>query len=317
MGHALLLTVFLAYKAFLGDLMIGFVPQTADLESLNSLYKVEEVDDEDISPYIISKDIQYISPVIDSKSAIAVDLGTDKVLYSKDVYKKKQIASITKLMTAILVTEKLKLDDIIEITPDATAVIGSRLSLGRGEKFTVESLLYAMLVHSANDAAYALSVQASGSEDTFVSEMNQKAKQLGLVNTSFGNSVGFDSSQNYSTAFEVYLLTKEFLKNPLLKEIVNTKEIKIKNLSGKEYDVKSTNKNLDSFLKVRGVKTGTTDMAGQSLVNLIENDKGKDIVVVLLDSPRRFEEAKILGEWCFRAYVWDQKKDIATTIKKD
>jgi D-alanyl-D-alanine carboxypeptidase len=304
MGQALLLTLLFSYKAILGDLLLGIVPSDIDKSiNLNQSYSLDESNEKHVG-FLVEKDLELVAPVIDASSSIVVDLASDKVLFAKDVYQRRQIASLTKLMTALLVIENANLNDEVVVSQNAASILGSNMGLYGGEKLTVESLLYGMLINSANDAALALAEHTFGSENAFVIEMNKKVTDLGLVNTKFNNSVGLDSQGNYSTAFEVYLLTKEFLKYPLLRRIVSLDEFVVTNTNKKEHKLSNTNKNLKSEFDIIGVKTGTTDMAGQSLVNLFRVEEGYETVVVLLDSPRRFEEARILSEWVDRAYNW-------------
>jgi len=303
MAQALIITFLFAYKAFMADLMFAVVPEKMTENKLINDYYISEEHEAD---YEIKKNIELIKPLINAESSLAIDVETNKILFSKGAYKKRQIASITKLMTAILAVEHLEMDEIVEVSRESSLAIGSSMNLFATEKLRVEALLKGVLVKSANDAAFALAEKVSGTEREFVDLMNEKAKELGLFNTHFTNCIGLDSYKNHSTAFDVYLLAKEAFKIDKIKEMVALTEATVKNQNGREYYLKSTNKNLNSFLNIIGGKTGTTDAAGESLVNLLKTKDNHEVIIVLLNSPRRFSEAKILGEWIERAYRWEE-----------
>ena len=247
-----------------------------------------------------------IAPVIKAKSAIAVDLTNGMVLYEKNSYDHRPIASITKLMTAVILLEENKLSDVITVSKAAADTLGSKIWLAPGEKITVENLLYAAIIHSANDAAYALAEYNSPNIDDFVTKMNQKTVELGLYDSHFTNPVGFDEEGNYSSAYDLALLGRYAHGKALIRRASVIKEMEISSTNGKlTHEIKSTNDLLGSYLKVLGLKTGTTDQAGQCLVAVIENDQGHDILTVVLDSPSRYSETKVLADWIFRTFQWN------------
>ena len=157
-----------------------------------------------------------VSPLTDAESEIIVDFDSGKILYEKNSNKKMQIASITKLMTAIIALEEGNLDEVITISEKAALTEGSKVWLLSGEKITLRNLLYAVMIHSGNDAAYAIAEHlGEGDTKIFVDKMNQKALDLGLLSTHYDNPIGFDSKQNYSTAYDLSLLAK--FKNRFIK----------------------------------------------------------------------------------------------------
>ena len=135
--------------------------------------------------------------------------------------------------------------------------------------------------------------------------MNEKTHILNLKNTHFVDPIGFDHDEHYSSAYDLAMLTKYALRFSEFRNIVKIKEAKITSTNGViEHSFKTTNNLLYSYLDIQGVKTGTTDAAGESLINLAKNDYGNEIISVLLDSPNRFQENKSLIDWTFRAYSW-------------
>lgn len=248
---------------------------------------------------------QYIAPVIEATSALAMDRKSGKILYGKDTDKKLSIASITKLMTALVVREKANLDDVVTVSEDAASVDGTRVGLVQGEKITVKDLLLTMLIHSGNDAAYALAeFVGDGNVSSFIDLMNDRAKLEGLTNTHFQNPMGFDNEDNYSTAFDLAVLADRVLSDELLRGIVDMPSADIVAVSGQKHHVDTTNKILGGFLEIKGIKTGTTDQAGTSLVSYATKDN-REIIGVLLQSPNRFNEMKVMLDWCYRA--WEEK----------
>ncbi len=246
-----------------------------------------------------------IAPVLKAKSILAVDLKNGMPLFESNAYERRPIASITKLMTVTIILEENKLSDIVTVSKAASQVEGSKIWLAQGEKISVENLLYASLVHSANDAAYALAEYNSGDAKTFVAKMNQKAKELGLHDTNFTNPVGLDEPENYSTAYDLAILARYAYGKSFVRKAAVIKEMEISSTNGKlNHKLETTNDLLGSYLKVLGLKTGTTDLAGQCLIAIIENDSGNDILTVMLNSPSRYSETKLLADWVFRTFNW-------------
>lgn len=254
------------------------------------------------------KDAIHISPVIGARGGIAIDIDSTEVLFEKNPDERLKIASITKLMTLLIILEENKLDDVITVSRNASGTLGSTMFLATGEQITVENLIYGALINSANDAAVALAEHNAGSPEAFVVKMNNKAKDLGLTNTHFANPVGLDDDDNYSSSRDIANLGKYLYHNPLIKKVAKIKNTNVRSVSGNyTHKLESTNKLLDSYLKINGLKTGTTDDAGRCLVAISENNDGHEIVTVVLNSPDRFGESKILIDWVFRAFTWPNK----------
>lgn len=252
------------------------------------------------------KKSQYISPIINAKSVVSLDLKTGGILYEKNANNRLPIASITKLMTILLIIEENKLNDVTTISYNAANTEGSTMFLHEGEEIAIENLVYGAVIHSANDAAVALAEYNAGTVSNFVDKMNKKAKEIGLTNTHFSNPVGLDDSKNYSSAQDIAKLGQIIYKNDFIKHAANLKELDVRSVSGDlTHKLESTNDLLEnSYLKIKGLKTGSTDLAGLCLVSIAENDQGNEIITVVLNSPARFTETKILTDWTFRAYNW-------------
>lgn len=248
-----------------------------------------------------------VGPVIEAKSAVLMDMDSGVLLYDKNAYQQLPMASLTKIMTALIILESHSLNEIVIIEDNFNEMeeLGVRIWLHQYEKITVENLLIGLLVRSAGDAALALAKHHSGSVQGFVNEMNERAKELNLLNTNFINPIGIDDSGHYSTAFDLAILTKQALRNPDFRRIVRMPRASIASVNGQiKHEFESTNYLLESYLDIRGVKTGTTDDAGESLINLAHHWNGKEMIVVLLDSPERFQESKRLIDWSFRNFLW-------------
>lgn len=200
-------------------------------------------------------------------------------------------ASLTKVMTAIIVLESTRLDNIVSIKKSMDFVKGARINLKIGEKYYVSDLLSAILISSANDACLALAEYIGKTEANFVKIMNKKAKELGLKNTHFKNACGYDSDGHVSTANDLAKLSFYALKYETFAKLVSTKNTTIGTVDGKrEIFLKNSNILLDIYEGTYGIKTGYTLKAGESLIASVER-KGKKALLVLLNSPNRWKEA--------------------------
>ncbi len=248
-----------------------------------------------------------VAQVLEAKAALLMDLDSGTLLYEKEARKSMSVASLTKIMTALVILENHDLDEVVMVEEDynQTEELGVRIWLNQYEKITVGNLLIGLLVRSAGDAAMALAAYHSGSVDAFVNEMNARAQMLHLDHTHFTNPIGLDDPDHYSSAFDLAILTKHALRYPDFRRIVRLPRAAITSTDGEiTHEFESTNYLLESYLDIRGVKTGTTDEAGQSLINLARHRNGKEVIVVLLNSPERFQESKRLIDWVFRNFSW-------------
>lgn len=247
---------------------------------------------------------------ISAKAALAVRYsvregrGEQKVLFNKNISERLPIASLSKLMTALVVLENYSLSQEIEISPEAVAQEESIGNFKAGEKFSVKDLLYSALTESSNDAAFALS-EALGKEK-FVALMNFRAKGIGLQNTYFANPTGLDpdneqESGNYSTVEDLAKLTIYLLERmPFIwQEVLSKPTIEVALLNGRVHHLaKSTNALLGKIPNIVGGKTGYTDEALGCFVLVLKNQKSDDYLInIILGSPDRFGEMEKLVGW--------------------
>ena len=244
---------------------------------------------------------------IDSNSAIAFDTETDFVLYSKSSNEKMPIASISKIMTALVVLENSKLDNSVVISENAYNTEGRKEGLSVREEISVENLMKIMIVGSNNVAATAFAEHIGGNVDNFVILMNEKVKELGLKDTIFYNSTGLDQkNMNVSTAFDIAQLVDYSLNIPLIWEYSTMQSVSVSSLDGKlKHNVKNTNLLLGKMENIAGGKTGFTDQAGECLV-LISNkpEENRKVITVVLGASDRFLQTEKLRNWVFESYEW-------------
>ena len=242
-------------------------------------------------------------PMISAQGVIVSDLGSGQVLYEKNSDSPLLPASTTKIVTALTAMDAFQPDQILTI-PQGINVEGQKIGLFRGEQFRFEDLLEALLVYSANDAAMALALNYPGGYESFVSAMNEKAKNLSMVNSNFENPVGLDSAGQTTTAKDLLRVSEVAMRNPVFARIVGLKTVDITDITGKnKYHLSNVNKLLDSVPGVAGIKTGWTENARENLVTYIERD-GHKLIIVVLGSQDRFGETKELIDWIFASYEW-------------
>ncbi|PWB38696.1 MAG: hypothetical protein C3F02_02180 [Parcubacteria group bacterium] len=252
------------------------------------------------------KNLSSLGVKISASSAAVMDEASETVLWQKSAKEIRSIASISKLMTALVFLEHNPGWDN-KITMLAEDEVGADTpNILQDEEVTVKNLFFTALVGSDNNATRALVRSTGLSLDDFVKLMNDKAKQMGLVNTYFADPIGLNS-QNSSTALEVLKLAKTAFNN---KDIDSATTLKVYNFnapSGKNYKIKSTNYLLSSYLKVKNGKTGSTDQAGYCLVVKVAGRDKQNIITVVLGSDNqddRFKDAKILSAWTLENFSW-------------
>lgn len=273
-----------------------------------------------------TKSVEKLEPILLSDPNLAVlaqDLSSGKILFDKASQNAQPIASLSKIMTYLVIREEHNLDEIVTVTPVATRIEGAKVGLYAYEKLTIRTLLEALLIPSGNDAAVALAIYNAGSEEDFVVKMNQKSARLGLNSAEFFNASGLDIFEvvctdedckdivnervfgNVMSAQEVALMARIALQDSFFRETVAQPEFYGTSTDGKFVHQKaSTNQLLGTFVNSRGVKTGFTSLAGQCLVNLSENEAGRKILTVVLGSSDRFGETKNLLTWIWDSFVW-------------
>jgi serine-type D-Ala-D-Ala carboxypeptidase (penicillin-binding protein 5/6) len=224
--------------------------------------------------------------IIKSRAALAIDASTDEILFSKNSNRRLPPASTTKLMTAIVAIENEDLSKVVTISKKASRAPHSKAGFKEGNQITIEGLLYAALLGSANDAAVALAEAIAGSEQRFVPLMNEKALSIGAADTKFINATGLPGPGQYTTALDLSKILNYALRLSKLREIIGTPEAKITTEKGKVFYLSSTDKLLWSDEKIIGGKTGYTRRAGHCFVCAAQ-DGTRTILVVVLGSPSR------------------------------
>ncbi len=228
---------------------------------------------------------------IPAHGVLLKDLNTGRTLYEFGASKRLSPASLTKIMSALVILEYGNLDDQVVVSSRAARAHKIRLGLKAGQVFRLEDLLKAMLIVSANDACLAAVEHVGGDEEQFVLLMNAKARALGLTDTHFNNGCGFDAPDHYSTAEDLAKLSEIALQHPVFKQLVRMeREIIIPVNGNRPYLLRNTNRLLGTVPGVEGVKTGFTSKAGRCLVAKVSQD-GRDLLLVLLNAKRRWTTA--------------------------
>lgn len=231
------------------------------------------------------------TPYVSARGAVLMDAGRGKSLYAKNSRTRLLPASTTKVMTALLVLEKLGLDDYVTVSTRAVGMQPSKLNMRPGDKYKVRDLLYGILLNSANDASVALAEAVAGSEWKFVQMMNERARRLGAKNTKFANPNGLPSkASQYSTAHDMALIFREALKKDFFRQAIKMKYKTIYSRNGRRHYLKSHNKMLfkDWKKNVYG-KTGYTRAARSCFVGYVQKGK-RPLIVAVFGCSRRWDD---------------------------
>ena len=243
---------------------------------------------------------------INAKSTILMEQSTGQILYEQNPDEQLPIASVTKIMTLLLICEaidagKITIDDNVTVSERSMSMGGSTMFLETGDVISVDEMLKGIVVASANDGAVAMAEYISGSEAEFVSQMNQRAKELGMENTQFMNTNGLDADGHYSSARDVAIMSRELMTHPL---ILNYTKIWTDTMRGGKFELANTNKLIRFYDGATGLKTGSTSKALCCLSATAERN-GMGLVAVVLgapDSKERFNGARTLLDWGFASY---------------
>lgn len=233
---------------------------------------------------------------VSAKAAILMHADSGRVLYEKNADEHMLIASTTKIMTAIVVLEHCELDDLVEVDSRSAGIEGSSMYLKAGESYTVEDLLYGLLLVSGNDAASALALHVADSMEEFAELMNAKAAELGMTESCFKNAHGLDEEGHYSTARDMAKLAAYCMGNEDFARIAGT----VSHTVG-EQTLVNHNRLLREYDGCLGLKTGYTMAAGRTLVTCAERD-GARYVCVTLNDPADWDDHKALYDWAFANY---------------
>ena len=249
---------------------------------------------------------------ISAQKAILLDGNTGRVLYVKNGDNQSLIASTTKIMTALVVCEQCNVLDRMRIPSEAIGIEGSSMYLQEGEVLTIQELLYGMMLHSGNDAATALAIYCGGTVEGFAQLMNDKAHNLGMINSHFVNPHGLDAPEHYSTARDLAILAAEAMKNPIFATTVSTKSVSVGNRR-----LTNHNKLLWRVDGANGVKTGYTKAAGRILVSGAKRS-GRQLIAVTIDAPDDWNDHTALLNSGFTGYAQRRlirKGDIVGTVE--
>ncbi len=237
-------------------------------------------------------------PPISAEGVYITDLSSFTPIFEHNSKLKFYPASTAKIITALVVADIFKPTDVIVVTKQITKQDEpdwQLMGLVMGEKITIENLLYGILVHSANDAAFTLA-NAYG-YDKFIEKMNEKAAELGMKNSHFKNPIGIDESEQLTTPYDLALAGRALLKDVYLSKFVSTKEIIISDIDYKYFHkLSNVNKLLGEIIGIGGLKTGYTELAGQNLVSFYKKN-GNQYIIVVLKSLDRFEDTRSLTQW--------------------
>lgn len=272
-------------------------------------------------PLVKAEETEDLAP--NAKSAIMIEASTGEILFQKNKDEKLAPASMTKMMSMLLIMEEiengnLKWNEMITTSEKASSMGGSQIFLKVGEKMTAEDLLKGVAIASGNDAVVALAERISGSEEQFVKRMNIRAKDLGLKNTNFINATGLTADNHYSSAYDMSLIAKELIKHEKILEFTSTYEDYLRKDTKSPFWLVNTNRLVRFKEGVDGLKTGFTDEAGYCLTATMKKDNMRLITVVMKEentSKRSADTTKML-DYGFNIYMVQTILDEKTTIEK-
>ena len=262
-----------------------------------------------------------------AKSSILIESSTGEIIYENNSDERLAPASMTKMMSLILIMEaiekgNIKLDQIITISENASKMGGSQIYLETNEKMSVDDLLKGICMASANDAVVALAETTYGSEEEFVNEMNKRAKKLGLKNTNFMNATGLDEENHYSSARDMALIARELIKHDKVLEYSSRYEDYLREKTNKKFWLVNTNKLIKTYEGMDGLKTGFTESAGYCLTATAKRNNMRLIGVVMKEESSNIRNSDIteLLNYGFSMYKVNnlvKKNNIVSTYKDD
>ncbi len=243
-------------------------------------------------------------------SAIVIDAASGEILYEKNAYEERSMASTTKIMTALIACESGKLDDVVTATDEMVNVIGTSLGLRAGDKISLHDLVVGMLIVSGNDAANAAAIYLGGSMEGFAAMMNEKARAVGMNSSLFVTPSGLDEGNHHSTAYDMALLAANALENKIFAGLCRERRMEV-TINGEKHPVYNHNKLLAFLDDCIGIKTGFTEKAGRCLVSAVERNGIRMICVTLNDGDDWNDHISLYSE-CEKKY---QKKEIQNSIQ--
>lgn len=299
------------------------IPVLVIAEEVNSIQNHENSSQEeqkidDFNGDNNSGDVGDLNLASNAKSAIMIEASTGKVIYKKNVDERLPMASMTKMMTLLLIMENidkgnLKWDEMVTTSEYAASMGGSQIFLEVGEKMSVEDLVKGICIGSGNDAAVAMAERIGGTEQEFVKMMNKKVKELGLSNTNFENACGLDSDNHYSSANDMVVIAKELVKYDKILEFTGTYEDYLRKNTDNSFWLVNTNKLVRYYQGVDGLKTGYTDKSGYCITTTAIRNNLRFITVVMGEpsSSIRNSETMAMLDYGFNTY------EVNTLISKE
>lgn len=295
-----LLLILILFSGVFLFIAIGLGKKTVSVQ--NAAAKTEKSEKIDYQHPPIPEVTSNNLPNIGAESFIVVDNATNTILLSKNPHLKIYPASTTKLATALTALNIYPLDEVVDITQKYDE--GKIMELQTGEKITIKSLVSALLVYSANDSAFNLASHHTDGTQGFIKEMNQMLQKYGLKDTNFVNFDGLHNPDHYSTVYDLSQLGRIAIKNPIIKDVVKTKNITVTDVDNKIlHELTSTNELLGVVPEIEGLKTGWTPEAGGCFIGLV-NTNGHYLVIVVAQSPDRFADTKELISWSKQNIEW-------------
>jgi len=267
----------------------------------------------------------YASVSLDAKAGLLMEAETGKILHEFNAHEKLAPASVTKVMTMLLIyeaidQERIKWDDMVTVSAHAASMGGSQIFLEQEERQSVRDLVKSIVIASANDAAVAMAEFVAGSEEAFVSQMNAKARALGMENTNFLNACGLDADGHLTTAHDIAIMTRELiLKYPGVFDYTKTRLDKITHKTARgeeEFGLTNTNRLIRSYSGATGLKTGSTSKAMYCISATAEKE-GMHLIAVILAAPCpvvRFDEAMKLLDYGYANYALVSKEETGTAM---
>ena len=272
-------------------------------------------------PVIVNaEDIEDLAP--NASSAIMIEASTGEILFQKNADEKLAPASMTKMMSLLLIFEEIdkgniKWDEMITTSEHASSMGGSQIFLKVGEKMSALDMIKGITIASGNDATVAMSERVAGSEESFVKRMNERAKELGLKNTNFVNATGLDADNHYSSAYDMSLIAKELVKHEKVLEFSSTYEDYLRKGTSNPFWLVNTNRLVKFYPEIDGLKTGFTNSAKYCLTATAKKD-GMRLITVVMNEPdtgKRSSDTKKMLDYGFNIYAVKNIIDENTTIE--
>jgi D-alanyl-D-alanine carboxypeptidase (penicillin-binding protein 5/6) len=295
------------WEQFTSFLLSNLIPASIMLAPVTPPVELPTLVDIDVQPLAVIADSEIADPIVNARAALVIETHSNEALYTQNVWEPLPIASLTKLMTALVVVDHLDLSTEVTVSLDAAQTTGSSMGLRVGEIILVEDLLKGLLISSGNDAAVALAEATSGTVEDFVVLMNERTGTLGLNDTRYFDPSGLNAG-NTSSAFEVAHLAKQVFRNPFLSSVMREREIIVSSVNGAyRHTLSNTNRLLGTDIADRIIagKTGTTLQAGQCLISFINGASDRTIMTIILGSSDRYGDVKNLIGWVDQSFSWE------------